>query len=88
MDACVGAFDLGKTNIKLVVFDSSENALAESARVNAPLDEHTSILFAHPSAPTAIAWTTCRLIPSCAAAGRSCATSCPQIPTGARSPLS
>jgi sugar (pentulose or hexulose) kinase len=37
MNGCVAVFDLGKTNIKVVVFDSSGNALAERARANAPL---------------------------------------------------
>src|SRR5271170_5624416 len=37
MNGCVAVFDLGKTNIKVVVFDSSGNALAERARTNAPL---------------------------------------------------
>ena len=37
MTGCVAVFDLGKTNIKVVVFDSSGNALAERARANAPL---------------------------------------------------
>jgi L-fuculokinase len=37
MNGCVAVFDLGKTNIKVVVFDSSGNALAERARANTPL---------------------------------------------------
>jgi sugar (pentulose or hexulose) kinase len=37
MNGCVAVFDLGKTNIKVVVFDSSGAALAERARANAPL---------------------------------------------------
>ncbi len=37
MNGCVAVFDLGKTNIKVVVFDSPGNALAERARANAPL---------------------------------------------------
>ncbi|MGC9956599.1 FGGY-family carbohydrate kinase [Roseiarcus sp.] len=37
MNGCVAVFDLGKTNIKVVVFDLSGDALAERARANAPL---------------------------------------------------
>src|SRR5277367_1734012 len=37
MNGCVAVFDLGKTNIKVVVFDSSGTVLSERARANAPL---------------------------------------------------
>ncbi|HEX9169123.1 MAG TPA: FGGY family carbohydrate kinase [Roseiarcus sp.] len=37
MSGCIAVFDLGKTNIKVVVFDSSGNTLAERSRANAPL---------------------------------------------------
>lgn len=37
MDGCVAVFDLGKTNVKLVVFDRSGKLLAERSRPNAPL---------------------------------------------------
>jgi L-fuculokinase len=46
MNGCVAVFDLGKTNVKVVVFDSSGNALVERARPNAPLkaDAHCPYL--------------------------------------------
>ncbi len=46
MNGCVAVFDVGKTNIKVAVFDSSGNALAELARPNAPLkaDAHRPYL--------------------------------------------
>lgn len=37
MDGCVAVFDLGKTNIKLVIFDRPGNVLAERSKPNAPL---------------------------------------------------
>jgi len=37
VDGCVAVFDLGKTNLKLAVFDRSGKLLAERSRPNAPL---------------------------------------------------
>jgi L-fuculokinase len=37
MTGCVAVFDLGKTNMKVVVFDAAGNVAAERSRVNAPL---------------------------------------------------
>jgi L-fuculokinase len=46
MNGCVAVFDLGKTNIKVVAFDSSAKVLAERGRANAPLapDAHCPYL--------------------------------------------
>jgi L-fuculokinase len=46
MDGCVAVFDLGKTNIKLVLFDLSGRVVAERSCANAPLgpDAHCSYL--------------------------------------------
>ena len=46
MKDCVAVFDLGKTNIKLVVFDAAGGVLAEQSEVNAPLapDSHRPYL--------------------------------------------
>jgi L-fuculokinase len=41
MNGCVAVFDLGKTNIKVVVFDSAGTVLSERARVNAPIAPDT-----------------------------------------------
>ena len=37
MNGCVAVFDLGKTNIKVVVFDAAGKVMAERGRPNAPL---------------------------------------------------
>ena len=37
MSGCVAVFDLGKTNIKVVVFDRGGTVLAERSAPNAPL---------------------------------------------------
>jgi len=37
VDGCIAVFDLGKTNIKLVVFDRSGKVLAERSKPNVPL---------------------------------------------------
>ena len=37
MNGCVAVFDIGKTNIKLVVFDRGGAILAERSAPNAPL---------------------------------------------------
>ena len=38
MNGCVAVFDIGKTNIKLVVFDRGGAILAERSAPNAPLE--------------------------------------------------
>ena len=37
MNGCVAVFDVGKTNIKVVVFDAAGEVLAERCHPNAPL---------------------------------------------------
>ena len=37
MRGCVAVFDLGKTNIKVLVFDAAGKVVAERDRANAPL---------------------------------------------------
>ena len=37
MNGCVAVFDVGKTNIKVVVFDRAGDVLAERSAPNAPL---------------------------------------------------
>jgi L-fuculokinase len=46
MNGCVAVFDLGKTNVKVVAFDSAGKVLAERSRANAPLppDAHCPYL--------------------------------------------
>ena len=40
MSRCVAVFDVGKTNIKLVVFDRGGGVLAERSAPNVPLAPH------------------------------------------------
>ena len=37
MEGCVAVFDVGKTNVKLIVFDRGGRVVAERSRPNAPL---------------------------------------------------
>ena len=37
MDGCVAVFDIGKTNMKVVVFDAAGSLVAERSALNAPL---------------------------------------------------
>ena len=37
MSGCVAVFDVGKTNMKVVVFDASGKVVAERSAPNAPL---------------------------------------------------
>ena len=37
MDGCVAVFDVGKTNVKLIVFDRDGRVVAERSQPNAPL---------------------------------------------------
>ncbi len=41
MDGCVAVFDLGKTNIKVALFDPAGKILAERSKGNAPLEPDT-----------------------------------------------
>src|SRR5258708_6483971 len=46
MNRCVAAFDIGKTNMKVVVFDAAGKVVAERSALNAPLapDGHWAYL--------------------------------------------
>ena len=37
MGGCVAVFDVGKTNVKLIVFDEHRQVVAERSQANAPL---------------------------------------------------